>query len=68
MDRANDASSESYSDYDRMYEDDDDPELGSMEGHGSVIHHLLSQVSLIVVQNGRTREKDYKLIEFFACV
>lgn len=33
-------------DYDRMYEDDDDPELGSMEGHGSVIHHLLSQVKI----------------------
>lgn len=32
-------------DYDRMYEDDDTPELGSMEGHGSVIHHLLSQVA-----------------------
>lgn len=41
----NDTSSEPFSEYDRLYEDDDDPELGSMEGHGSVIHHLLSQVS-----------------------
>nr|XP_053655809.1 oxysterol-binding protein-related protein 9-like isoform X3 [Cherax quadricarinatus] len=33
-------------DYDLMYEEDDDPELESMEGHGSVIHHLLSQVKI----------------------
>ncbi|XP_076052884.1 oxysterol-binding protein-related protein 9 isoform X2 [Oratosquilla oratoria] len=33
-------------DYDAMYEDEDDEELGSMEGHGSVIHHLLSQVKI----------------------
>ncbi|KAK8395615.1 hypothetical protein O3P69_005608 [Scylla paramamosain] len=33
-------------DYDRMYDEDDDPELGSMESHGSVIHHLLSQVKI----------------------
>ncbi|XP_042214451.1 oxysterol-binding protein-related protein 9-like isoform X2 [Homarus americanus] len=38
--------SEPSMDYDLMYEDDDDPELGSMEGHGSVIHHLLSQVKI----------------------
>ncbi|XP_071525487.1 oxysterol-binding protein-related protein 9 isoform X2 [Panulirus ornatus] len=38
--------SDPYTDYDRMYEEDDDPELGSMEGHGSVIHHLLSQVKI----------------------
>ncbi|XP_068242910.1 oxysterol-binding protein-related protein 9 isoform X6 [Palaemon carinicauda] len=33
-------------DYDRMYEEDDESELGSMENHGSVIHHLLSQVKI----------------------
>ncbi|XP_050695800.1 oxysterol-binding protein-related protein 9-like isoform X2 [Eriocheir sinensis] len=33
-------------DYDRMYDEDDDQELGSMEGHGSIIHHLLSQVKI----------------------
>ncbi|XP_045623888.1 oxysterol-binding protein-related protein 9 isoform X2 [Procambarus clarkii] len=39
-------SSEPSIDYDLMYEEDDDPELGSMEGHGSIIHHLLSQVKI----------------------
>ena len=30
-------------DYDSMYEEEDE-ELGSLEGHGSVIQHLISQV------------------------
>ncbi|KAK7070467.1 Oxysterol-binding protein-related protein 9 [Halocaridina rubra] len=33
-------------DYDQMYEEEDESELGSMESHGSVIHHLLSQVKI----------------------
>lgn len=32
-------------DYDAMYEDDED-DLGSLEGHGSVISHLISQVTI----------------------
>lgn len=34
-------------DYDSMYEEEDE-ELGSLEGHGSVIQHLISQASLDV--------------------
>uniref|UniRef100_T1IK17 Oxysterol-binding protein n=1 Tax=Strigamia maritima TaxID=126957 RepID=T1IK17_STRMM len=33
-------------DYDAIYEDDDEDDLGSVESHGSVISHLLSQVKL----------------------
>ncbi|XP_064087179.1 oxysterol-binding protein-related protein 9-like isoform X6 [Macrobrachium nipponense] len=40
------SASDATMDYDRMYEDDDESELGSMENHGSVIHHLLSQVKI----------------------
>lgn len=32
-------------DYDALYEDDEE-ELGSLEGHGSVIAHLISQVKI----------------------
>lgn len=34
-------------DYDALYEDDQEEDMGSMETHGSVITHLLSQVSMI---------------------
>jgi len=33
-------------DYDALYEDSDEDDLGSMESHGSVVTHLLSQVKL----------------------
>lgn len=33
-------------DYDACYEDDNEDELGSLEGHGSVISHLISQVKI----------------------
>src|SRR5699024_93062 len=33
-------------DYDRLYDSDDDLELDSMESHGSVISHLISQVKI----------------------
>ncbi|XP_041984723.1 oxysterol-binding protein-related protein 9 [Aricia agestis] len=33
-------------DYDALYEDDSDSDLGSMENHGSVVTHLLSQVKI----------------------
>lgn len=33
-------------DYDALYEDLDEDDLGSMESHGSVVTHLLSQVKL----------------------
>ncbi|XP_072942354.1 oxysterol-binding protein-related protein 9 isoform X2 [Epargyreus clarus] len=33
-------------DYDALYEDESDSDLGSMENHGSVITHLLSQVKI----------------------
>ncbi|KAJ8717458.1 hypothetical protein PYW08_005857 [Mythimna loreyi] len=33
-------------DYDALYEDESDSELGSMENHGSVVTHLLSQVKI----------------------
>lgn len=29
-----------------LYEDDEEPDMGSMESHGSVITHLLSQVKI----------------------
>ncbi|XP_047030753.1 oxysterol-binding protein-related protein 9 isoform X1 [Helicoverpa armigera] len=33
-------------DYDALYEDESDSDLGSMENHGSVVTHLLSQVKI----------------------
>lgn len=33
-------------DYDALYEDESDNDLGSMENHGSVVTHLLSQVKI----------------------
>ncbi|CAG9563748.1 unnamed protein product [Danaus chrysippus] len=33
-------------DYDALYDDDSDSDLGSMENHGSVVTHLLSQVKI----------------------
>ncbi|XP_063225170.1 oxysterol-binding protein-related protein 9 isoform X2 [Bacillus rossius redtenbacheri] len=33
-------------DYDALYEDDSENDLGSMESHGSVVSHLLSQVKI----------------------
>ncbi|GLV39794.1 uncharacterized protein CBL_08140 [Carabus blaptoides fortunei] len=33
-------------DYDALYEDDEEMDMGSMENHGSVISHLLSQVKI----------------------
>ncbi|XP_073953275.1 oxysterol-binding protein-related protein 9 isoform X3 [Choristoneura fumiferana] len=33
-------------DYDALYEEESDSELGSMENHGSVVTHLLSQVKI----------------------
>lgn len=33
-------------DYDQLYEDDDEEDLGGVENHGSVISHLLSQVKI----------------------
>lgn len=33
-------------DYDACYEDDDEDELGSLEGQGSVISHIISQVKI----------------------
>ncbi|RWS15459.1 oxysterol-binding protein-related protein 9-like isoform X3 [Dinothrombium tinctorium] len=33
-------------DYDSLYDDDDEEDLGSIEGHGSVISHLISQVKI----------------------
>ena len=33
-------------DYDAIYDENDEEDLGSIEGHGSVISHLISQVSI----------------------
>ena len=33
-------------DYDALYEESDEEDLGSLEGHGSVISHLISQVKI----------------------
>lgn len=33
-------------DYDSLYDDDSEEDMGSMENHGSVITHLLSQVKI----------------------